>query len=160
METKIPPRASLFITIIAIIALILGIAGVNTADDGNYKNGLTKAAMGIFLAVYVLLLAMAAWLWSQINRDLRQFQKKLFLAFALSMPFVAVRLVYSAISDYTDIPRFQLGRNETVYLCMSVLEEIFAMTITMVLAISAVRQKDFVKLGSRHQDSEVKPDTV
>lgn len=116
--------------------------------------------MGIFLAVYVILVLMAAWLWSQINRNLKQFQKNLFLAIALSMPFVAVRLIYSAISDYTDVPRFQLGRNETVYLCMSVLEEISAMTITMVLAISAVRQKDFVKLGSRHPNSELKTDAV
>ncbi|CAG8326222.1 unnamed protein product [Penicillium salamii] len=151
-EEEIPPRSSKLITIITFIGLILGIAGVSTANDGDYKTGLTKGAMGIFLAVFVLFVLMTIWLRLQFY-ELKQFQKKLFLAIAFSTPFVLVRLVYSALSDFSDIPRFQLFGDDTVYLCMSVLEEIVAMVITMALGTSAVLQRDFVRLDSAQQSS-------
>ncbi|CAG7926800.1 unnamed protein product [Penicillium olsonii] len=159
IDEDIPPRSSRLITLITFIGLILGIAGVSTADDGNYKNGLTKGAMGIFLAVFVIYVLMAGWLWIRIY-GMKRFQKKLYLAIVLSLPFVLVRLVYSAIGDYTEISRFQLFGDNTVYLCMSVLEEIVAMVITMVLGTSAVLESDFVRLGSAQQNSEPKNEMV
>ena len=141
------------IAIVTFIGLILGIAGISSADGGNYKNGMTMGAMGIFLAVFVIFVLMTVWLWFQVHSTLKEFQKKLFLAIALSLPFVLVRLIYSAIGDYTNIARFQIGGNETVYLCMDVLEEIIAMAITMTLGISAVLQSDFVKFAPVKQES-------
>jgi cytochrome bd-type quinol oxidase subunit 2 len=157
VEARVPPRGSGLIVLITLIGLILGIAGVSTAKDGNYKNGLTKAAMGIFLAVLVIFILMTVWLWIQLKNNLKQFQSKLFLAIALSLPFIIVRLVYSAINDYSNKQSFQLQGNHTIRLCMSVLEEIIAMSITMILATSAVLQKDFVKLSP---DTAPKEDSV
>ncbi|KAJ5334521.1 hypothetical protein N7452_006924 [Penicillium brevicompactum] len=160
-EERIPRRGSNLIAIVTIIGLILGIAGVSEADDnGDYKNNLTMAAMGIFLAVFVIFVLMTIWLWLQTHYNLRVFQKKLFLAVAISIPFVLVRVVYSALSDYSDISRFQINGSDTVYLCMSVLEEIVAMVVTVGLGTSAVLQKDFVKFGSSEQSSEPKIDAV
>lgn len=159
-EERIHPQGSKAIAIITFIGLILGIAGVSTAGDGDYKNGLTMGAMGIFLAVFVIILFMAIWLWFQVNHTLKVFQKKLFLAIALALPFVLIRLIYSALGDYTHIARFQLGGNETVYLCMNVLEEIFAMSIMMYLGTSAVLERDFIKFIPLGNSAGSKEDAV
>lgn len=149
------------VTIVTFIGLVLGIAGVSSADDSNggYKPGtLAKSAMGIFLAVFVIFILLSIWLFYELSFSLRRFQKKLFIAIALSSPFLFVRLLYSALSDYTSIEAFSLDGNATVYLCMAVLEEIIAMSVTMALGISAVLEKDFVKLTPVSQeDTEQKP---
>ncbi|KAL3459702.1 hypothetical protein BJX64DRAFT_200209 [Aspergillus heterothallicus] len=147
---QLPPRALNIVTLVCIIGLILGIAGVSSADhsnDGTYHPGsIVKASMGLFLAVFVITFLTAGWLWLQLSMSMRAFQRKLFLAVALSFPFLIVRLVYSAISDYGNNSKFTvLVGDPTIYLCMSVLEEIAAMGITMALGLSAVLEKDFVR---------------
>ena len=120
----------------AIIGLVLGIAGISTADTSHgYTPGtLPKVAMGLFLAVYLLTILLTAWLFYKYSFAMRRYQKKLFLGIVLSAPFLLVRLIYSALGDYTDKPKFSmtsLAENDhtslTVYLCMSVLEEIISM---------------------------------
>lgn len=149
------------LTLVTIIALILGIAGVSSSNgnDGTYHPGkLAKVAMGIFLAVFVIFVLLSLWLFYELSFSMRRFQKKLFLAIALSTPLLAVRLVYSALSDYTTLSAFALDGNTTVYLCMDVLEEIIAMGMTMALGISAILESDFVKLTPvPQQDIEPKP---
>jgi uncharacterized membrane protein YqgA involved in biofilm formation len=110
---------------------------------------MVKVSMALFIATFVVFALMAGWLWLQLQYSLGAFQKKLFLAVALSCPFLVVRLVYSAISDYADSSSFTvLTGNPTIYLCMSVLEEIVAMALTMALGMSAVLEKDFVRYNS------------
>ncbi|KAJ5973942.1 hypothetical protein N7481_011152 [Penicillium waksmanii] len=149
-EQKIPPRRLAIVTLVAIIGLILAIAGVSTAKTSpgeTYKPGtIVKVAMGIFLVVFAITMLLSAWLFYALSFSLLRYQKKLFLAIALSAPFVVVRMIYSALSDYTTIEKFAFDANETVYLCMCVLEEIVANTIVLGLGISAVLQPDFVKL--------------
>ncbi|CRL23329.1 unnamed protein product [Penicillium camemberti] len=162
VEKVMPPRSMALLTLVTLIALILGIAGVHsssTGTDGTYHPGkLSKVAMGIFLAVFVIFVLLSVWLFYELSFSLRRFQKKLFLAIALSIPLLAVRLVYSALSDYTTLSSFALNGNTTIYLCMDVLEEIIAMGITMALGISAILEKDFVKLTPVSQeDTEPKP---
>jgi hypothetical protein len=136
------------VTLVTFIGLILGIAGVSSSDkEGGYQPGtLAKAAMGIFLAVFIIFILLSAWLFYELSFSLRRFQKKLFIAIALSSPFLLVRLIYSALSDFTVWKAFSLDGNTTIYLCMAVLEEIIAMAVTMLLGISAVLEKVFVKL--------------
>ncbi|CAI7674758.1 unnamed protein product [Penicillium discolor] len=161
VEKRMPPRPMALLTLVTLIALILGIAGVHSSssNDGSYRpSKLSKVAMGIFLAVFVVFVLLGVWLFYELSFSLRRFQKKLFLAIALSTPLLAVRLVYSALSDYTTLSSFALDGNTTVYLCMDVLEEIIAMGITMALGISAILEKDFVKLTPASQeDTEPKP---
>ena len=155
-----PPKPMKLVTLVTFIGLILGIAGVSSSDKGGgYQPGtLAKAAMGIFLAIFVIFILLSVWLFYELSFSLRRFQKKLFIAIALSSPFLLVRLVYSALSDYTTYKAFSLDGNATVYLCMSVLEEIIAMAITMALAISAVLEKDFMKLTPvAQEDPERRP---
>lgn len=147
--------------LVCFIGLILGIASINGSNGNTYHpDKLTKAAMGIFLAVFAISILMTIWLWLQVSYSAKKFQKKLFLGIALATPFLLVRLVYSAISDYTDNPRFALDGDPTIYLCMNVLEEIVAMAIIMIFATSAVLEKDFVRLTSARRGSEPKADNV
>ncbi|CAI7612140.1 unnamed protein product [Penicillium glandicola] len=161
VDRRMPPRPMALLTLVTIIALILGIAGVSSSsgNDGTYHPGkLAKVAMGIFLAVFVIFILLSLWLFYELSFSMRRFQKKLFLAIALSAPLLAVRLVYSALSDYTTLSAFALDGNTTVYLCMDVLEEIIAMGMTMALGISAILERDFVKLTPiSQQDTEPKP---
>jgi hypothetical protein len=159
VEEKMPPRPMKLVTLITIIGLILGITGVSIS--GYPPGSITKAAMGVFLAVFVLILVLSVWLFLGLRGSLRRFQKKLFLAIVLSTPFLVVRLIYSALGDYTTLDRFSLYGDPTVYLCMAVLEEIIALAITMVLSIMAVLEPDFVKLiPSSREDPEQKPEEV
>lgn len=160
----IPPRGLLLVTLMAFIGLILGIVGVSTADTTNgYTPGkLSKAAMGLFLAVYVITMLLTIWLFYSHSFALARYQKKLFLGIALSAPFLLVRLIYSALGDYTSNDTFameSLAKNNhtglTVYLCMSVLEEIISMVIAMVFGVSAVLEADFVKPIPEQKPEEV-----
>jgi hypothetical protein len=138
----------------AIIGLILGIVGNSTADTlhGYTPGTLPKAAMGLFLAVFLLVVLLTAWLFYSYCFTTLRYQKKLFLGIALSTPFLLVRLIYSALGDYTNDPKLSMASSAqnnhtslTVYLCMSVLEEIISMAIAMIFGVSAILQSDFVK---------------
>ncbi|PYH48036.1 uncharacterized protein BP01DRAFT_407503 [Aspergillus saccharolyticus JOP 1030-1] len=162
-QQSLPPRLINGVAIICVIGLILGIAGVSSAsDNGTYHpDSIVKASMGIFLAVFVIILLLTYLLFVRVRPTMRVFQKKLFLAIACSCPLLVVRLVYSALGDFTTDSRFTvLVGSPTIYLCMDVLEEIFAMIITMVLAVSAVLEKDFVQPGSIRQPEEGKIEGV
>jgi hypothetical protein len=109
--------------------------------------------------VFVVMVGLAVWLFLSLRHTVKRFQKKLFLAIAISSPFLLVRIVYSALSDYTDNSRFTvLSDDATTYLCMNVLEEIIAMAFTVVLGLSAVREKDFMKPKYTVADSEPRAD--
>lgn len=143
-ETLLPPRLIRVVTLLGFIGLLLGIVGVSITDNTSpyHPNTEVKAAMGIFLAVFVAMTLMTACLAFQLSTTMRSWQKKLFLAIVISWPFLLVRMIYSAIGDYTTNPDFALlGGNSTIYLCMDVLEEIIAMAICVVFGISAMKDK-------------------
>ncbi|KAJ5624338.1 hypothetical protein N7510_000647 [Penicillium lagena] len=162
-EERMHPKGLKVLAIVCIIGLILGIAGVSSANDdksGYHPDSIVKASMGIFLAVFVIYNVMTAWLYLKLGSSIKVFQKKLFLAIVLSFPFMLVRLVYAAISDYADIQGFGLDGNPTIYLCMDVLEEIIVMGLVMALGLSAVFEPDFVKLTPSASRSDPKVDEV
>lgn len=134
-----------FVPLISLIGLILAIVGVNKSMDSTpvQLDSLVKAAMGIFLAVFVLTILLTIYLFFTLSFSLRKFQKKLFIAIALSAPFYTVRLIYSAIGDFSTLKDFGIEGNTTIYLCMSVLEEIIAMIIVVTFGILAVLEDDF-----------------
>lgn len=145
-DHKIPPRALNVAAIVGIVGLILGIAGVSKNDQDStgpyHPNGFVQGAMGVFLAVFVITVLLTIYLGLQL-RSLHSWQKKLFLAIILSWPFLIIRLVYSAIGDYTTDERFiVLSGDPTTYLCMSVLEEIVAMSLCAVFGTMAVLERE------------------
>jgi hypothetical protein len=83
--------------------------------------------------------------------------KKLFLAIVLSWPFLVVRLVYSAMGDYSNDRRFVIGGNNTIYLCMDVLQEIAAMTLCVAFGRSAMidKERQDIAVGETMVDSNI-----
>jgi hypothetical protein len=155
------PKFLGLVALACFVGLILGIAGISINDDntGTYHaNGLVKAAMAIFLVVFVVDIMITSWLYSQLRSKLTVFQKKLFLAIVLSWPFLLVRLVYSAISDFADDSRFAILEGDpTIYLCMDVLEEIIAVSICVGFGLSAVLG---MKTTQKAGYSGVRPDLM
>ncbi|KIW12449.1 hypothetical protein PV08_09726 [Exophiala spinifera] len=153
IDTKVNPKFLNLLAAACFIGVGLGIAGVSTANDSDttyHPNSIVKASMGVFLAVFAVVVVVCGLLYLKLRHTLRAFQKKLFLASVLSYPFLLVRLVYSALSDYTSWSNFAvLIGDATIYLCMSVLEEIVAIALAMMFGISAVLQDDFVKPDSK-----------
>ncbi|CEJ59218.1 hypothetical protein PMG11_07849 [Penicillium brasilianum] len=142
-EQKMHPKFLSLVALACFVGLILGIAGISISDDNSggtfHANAIVKAAMAIFLVVFVVDIAITSWLYSHLRLRLTVFQKKLFLAIVLSWPFLLVRLIYSAISDFTDNSRFAiLVGDPTIYLCMDVLEEIIAVSLCVAFGMSAV----------------------
>lgn len=112
----------------------------NTAFHANSE---MKAAMGIFLGVFAITAFLAVWLLLQLWFTIHAWQKKLFLAIFLSWPFLLIRLVYSAVGDFgASDKRFVIGGDNTIYLCMDVLEEIVAMALCVGFGWSAVISKE------------------
>lgn len=104
--------------------------------------------MAIFLAVFVVDIAITSWLFTQLRSRLSIFQKKLFYAIVFSWPFLLIRLIYSAIGDFTENSRFTILEGDpTIYLCMDVLEEIVAVSICVAFGTSAVLQLKPKKRG-------------
>ncbi|VUC23600.1 unnamed protein product [Clonostachys rosea] len=168
LRNEIHPRALALITLVAFIGLILGIIGISTADTthGYAPGTLPKTAMGLFLAVFVVTVVLTSWLYYVYSYIMLKYQKKLFLGIALSVPFLLIRLIYSALGNYTSSRTFSMmsvAENDhgslTAYLCMSVLEEIVSMVIVMVFGVLSVREIDFVKpeVGSKEESISLQP---
>lgn len=102
-----------------------------------------KVAMAIFIALFVVMIFLTLLLALQLGNSMHKWQKKLFLASVLGWPFLLVRLIYSAMADFSDDQKFSIvNGNDTIYLCMDVLEEIVAMAICVVFGWSAVKEKE------------------
>ncbi|KAJ5604814.1 hypothetical protein N7510_009968 [Penicillium lagena] len=145
---KINPRQLKFLYLLGFLGLILGIVGVTLMNGHFSANGEVKAAMGIFIALFVVITLAAGWLASQLGTTMSVWQKKLFLAIGLSWPFLLIRLIYSAIGDFGSDARFTVlsptasNTNVTIYLCMSVLEEIVAMAFCVIFGMLSVNGKE------------------
>jgi hypothetical protein len=145
IQQRMHPKYLKIVTIVCIVGLILGIAGISMVPDNTttfHPNGVVKGAMAIFIVVFVVLISTTVWLYIQLRFTASVWQRKFFLAIALSSPFLLVRLVYSAIGDFTTDSRFTiLSGDATIYLCMSVLQEIVALGIAVGIGMIVVPEK-------------------
>jgi hypothetical protein len=107
----------------------------SASDVGS--NSLVKAALGLFLAGYSMMLLFFCLVVSDAaaHREKRITLGKeigLLYTVGLGAPFVLVRFIYSALGDYTSNVKFSvLYGNNTIYLFMDVLMEIFAVGISL-----------------------------
>lgn len=144
-EQKLNPRFLRLTTIAGFIGLIIGIAGVSIIDTNQpFKpNTEMKVAIAIFIVLFVVMILLTLLLAMRLGNAMHKWQKKLFMAIVLGWPFLLVRLAYSAVADFSDDQRFSIvNGDDTIYLCMDVLEEIIAMAICVVFGWSAVKEKE------------------
>lgn len=113
----------------AMIALIIGIVGGSDLTDKsiseqNTGQKLIKAALIIFLAIYVCLFLLVARSIGEIQR-LPPGEKRILLALILALPLLGVRLLFSILAYFSTISTFSpTGGNVLVKVFMASLEEI------------------------------------
>ncbi|KAG0651437.1 hypothetical protein D0Z07_2076 [Hyphodiscus hymeniophilus] len=114
-------------SLLSLVGLCLGITGgiiASKASDPFHVNILTKVAIIIFTAVYVVVITILVFLLlriSQVNKE----ERRLLIVTTICSPFIATRLVYALISDYANNQLFSAAYgNLTIYLCMAVIEEL------------------------------------
>ena len=123
--------AELLITVGLILSIIGGVnAGEDFGKTGIYKTqGLSKAGLGLFIAAFVILCLITATLVQSI-RHAEEGEKRILLAVAVSLPFLLVRLVYSALAVFANKRSFSLFYGDvSILLFMALLEEVIVVVI-------------------------------
>jgi hypothetical protein len=129
-----PYHMKLFQTIVMVGLILSIVGGVNASKDLSSKHiytpqSLSQAAMGLFIAAYVLIVASTITIYFSVTHA-EHGEKRLLLAVALSLPFLLVRLVYSSISLFTTNTNFNsVSGNVTIFLCMALIMELCVVII-------------------------------
>lgn len=160
----------LVVTFLSLVGLILGIVGTDRAledaptTDDVHTNALMKAALALFLVGYgIMVFAFFAVILDIVRHPAKRLalgtEIRILYIVGLASPFVLVRYVYGALGDYTTNMKFStLYGDDTVYLCMGILMEIFAIAICLSSAFVAPAPKAEVEkepLGSSHTNTDV-----
>ena len=91
----------------------------------------------MFLLTYLGLLAVAA-LTLAFVRNLPWGEKRILFAVTASLPFLAVRLLYSILTDFAVSSNFSIfNGNVTVQLCMAIIEEFIVVVIYLIVGMIA-----------------------
>lgn len=134
-RTPLGPRILRLVQLVTTVGLILGIVGGIDASTAFAKTGIyhpvakNKAGTALLILAYVLLVAFTAITYPFVTYA-EAGEKRLFLAIALSLPFLLVRVVYSCFSTYSTDSQFNLVRgNVTILLCVALIEEFCVVVI-------------------------------
>jgi hypothetical protein len=127
-----------------LIALILAISGgtdqasSDLAEHGTGKTE-THAAIILFLLIYIA----TCLLWVVTVRDLHKMessQRRIFFCVFLALPLIAVRLLYSLISDFGHSPRFSLIDGDIkIQIVMATIEEFAVVCLYTILGLLTPR---------------------
>ncbi|KAI0481628.1 hypothetical protein F4859DRAFT_427100 [Xylaria cf. heliscus] len=133
-STLIKPRMLRFVQLIVIVGLILAAiggsnSGTSFAQTGVYQiSDLSQAGIALTIVGFVLLVLATAVIATNISAA-EPGEKRVLLAVALSLPFLFIRVLYSAIGTYNPTSSFSLLRgNIYIFLGTAVIEE-FIMVI-------------------------------
>ncbi|KAI1082378.1 hypothetical protein F5B20DRAFT_34761 [Whalleya microplaca] len=150
-----------FVELVVTVGLILSaIGGANYDDAGNYTtSNLSVAGTALMIAAYVLLLLSTVILATQISR-VEIGQKRLVLAVGLSLPFLLVRLAYSAATNFGNSSTFNpVNPDVNVRLGMSIIMEMIVVAIVegigMTLGQTPRGQVHGAVRGHRRQDIDL-----
>lgn len=142
----------------ALIALILAISGGTDQASSNisdHASGKTKTRVAIilFLAIYVA----ACTLWTITVRDIGLMvssQNRIFFCVLLALPFIAVRILYSLISDFGSNHQFSLVDGDVrIQLAMATLEEFVVVLMYTILGLITPKSVSNSGTNSRQQET-------
>ena len=129
-----------FCQILITIGLILGIAGGIRADNnwgstGSYQpDAIQKVSIVIFIISWALVVFMTVHTLGKAHGASSQTQKIAVAVFAISLPLLAVRIAYSAVSIFAHPTSFSsINGSVTIMLCMALIEEAIVVLMYEVL---------------------------
>ncbi|KAI5195104.1 hypothetical protein E4T39_08369 [Aureobasidium subglaciale] len=139
---KVAGRDSMkFCQLLVMVGLILGIVGGIRADNswgttGSYSpDSLQKASIVIFIISWALVVFMAIHTLRKARSALLSTQKLAISVFVISLPLLAVRIIYSAVSIFANPRSFSsIYGDVTIMLCMALIEEAVVVILYEVLA--------------------------
>ncbi|OJD37998.1 uncharacterized protein BKCO1_500079 [Diplodia corticola] len=117
----ITPRHVRMVQVLNAAGLALAVAGGveaagNVGAGGRVQvSGLTKGAVGLFVASFVAIVGIAAVVWKDVACA-EPGEKRLLVAVGGTTPFLLVRVVYTALSVYTGEMRFNPVMGDVGYL--------------------------------------------
>lgn len=123
--------AELLVTVGLILSIIGGVnAGEDFGKTGIYKTQtLSKAGLGLFIAAFVILCLILAIIVQSVQHA-EEGEKRILLAVAISLPFLLVRLIYSALAVFANRRSFSLFYGDvSILLFMALLEEVIVVVI-------------------------------
>ncbi|KAI4725669.1 hypothetical protein E4T49_06554 [Aureobasidium sp. EXF-10728] len=137
-----------FCQILVTIGLILGIAGGIRADNswgstGSYQpDALQKASIVIFIVSWALVVFMTVHTLGKAHGASSQTQKIAVGVFAVSLPLLAVRIAYSAVSIFAHPTSFSsIDGRVTIMLCMALIEEAIVVLMYEVLGFVTLERE-------------------
>lgn len=141
---------------VAIAGIVLAIyGGTDSADSPTLAtNDLLKASVICFVACYfafVCLFVVFLGQWKAIPEG----EQKLLLCFAVCVPFMVVRFLYSILGTYVESlrPQFSvLTGNVTIFLFMAVFEEIFVAAFFVYTGMRLDRLPPELRTGAKPRD--------
>ena len=147
------------IELLTLVGLILGIVGgINATSSlettGKYSPGAdSKVGIALFIVSYVLIVIgtiVASFSMPHVEPG----EKRILIALAVSLPFLAIRLVYSIMSILAHVHKFNSFEGSvTVLLCMALLEELAVVVTYEIVGLT-------LKAVPKQQDVEHLPSTA
>ncbi|KAJ9627909.1 hypothetical protein H2203_003128 [Taxawa tesnikishii (nom. ined.)] len=117
------------------VALVLGIVGGDLASDDYAKTGvyqthvLSKASIGLMIAAFVGIVLFTLATSREVS-SAEAGEKRILLAIAASLPFLLIRIIYSAVYTFTNAKSFSaMSGSVAIMLCMAVIEELVVVWI-------------------------------
>lgn len=150
--------AELLITVGLILSIVGGVnAGTDFGKTGVYKvQTLSKIGLALFIAAFAILCGITAIL-SQSIRHAEAGEKRILLAVAVSLPFLLVRLLYSALAVFANDKNFSLFTgNVSILLFMALLEEAIVVAVYEGVGLTLQRvRKDQVPKGAQSSEYQL-----
>ncbi|KAI1340476.1 hypothetical protein F5Y15DRAFT_378745 [Xylariaceae sp. FL0016] len=147
-------RSLRFVQLIVLIGLILGaVGGSNSgndyADTGVWETStLSQAGIALMIVGYIFTVLAAIIIGTQISAAAPG-EKRVVLIVALSLPFILVRLAYSAESVYGSNPDFnQVTGNPDILLGMAIIMEMIVVAIVEGIGLTLQKMPETKPLSS------------
>ncbi|PMD30118.1 hypothetical protein L207DRAFT_641962 [Hyaloscypha variabilis F] len=145
------------ISLVAIAGIVLAIyGGTNSANSPTLAtNDLLKVSVLLFAACYLSFMGLFL-IFMQRWHDIPQGEQKLLLCFAVCVPFMVVRFLYSILGTWVQNlrPQFSvLTGDVTTFLFMAVIEEIFVVAVFVFTGMRLDRLPPDLRNGAKVDDS-------
>ncbi|PSS08894.1 hypothetical protein PHLCEN_2v3384 [Hermanssonia centrifuga] len=157
-------------TVALALAISGGVAAASDTELSKINNGLKMRHIGVIIFAIVLLLITLVHVYYWMNKErIMKHRRNLLLAISFSVPFLAVRVLYTVLSSFapTGIPGVTSGSaslaafssttgNFVVYLIMSVIMEFIVIIIYVTAGMKTPLQQDCIsaKTEVTWQDEE------
>jgi hypothetical protein len=144
------------INLFSILGLILGIVGASVTDYSSENFAITpetKASIIVFLVVYLVLVAFFLFYTFNVSR-IQAGERRILIAVGISIPFIAVRLMYSTVFVFTNNLNLSSSFGSvTIFLCMAVIEEM----VVVIACIAVGLTLSVVQRGASVDENEASP---